>query len=44
MGTRKDGLSADDWHDTLTAMEPAYDALSRIFPVDLITSIGFYRP
>lgn len=30
MGTRKNGLTADDWHDTLTAMRPAYNALSRI--------------
>ncbi len=43
MSTRKDGLNPDDWHDTLTAMRPAYDALARIFPVDLATTIGFDR-
>ena len=44
MGTRKDGLTPDDWHDSLMAMRPAYDALTRIFPVDLVPSIGFYGP
>jgi len=44
MSTRQDGLTPDDWHDTLTAMKPAYDALTCIFPVDLSPSIGFYRP
>jgi hypothetical protein len=28
MGTRKDGLTTDDWHETLTAMRPAYETPS----------------
>lgn len=30
MGTRKDGLTPDDWHDSLMAMRPAYRSFQQI--------------